>query len=98
MSAIAFKVTSGQYAASYSFEVEDFTATELLAFRQQLEISLEAVLSGDEHPGLYVLAGLVWLQARRRAKGLAFNAVADTITARNVEEADTVEETASPES
>lgn len=82
-SEITFKITDGPYAGDYSIDPEDFTATELGQFRKAVGFPLETI--GTAGVGLDVLAGMVWLVRRRSSRGLAFEAVADTIRTKNLE-------------
>lgn len=98
-STLVLRVTSGAYEGRYEVDpMRDFTATEYGAFRQAVGTPMEVGFQGGV--GLDVLAGMVWLVARRRSKGLAYPAVADTLTWANLEMGDAeapAEEDASPE-
>lgn len=80
---ITFKLTDGPYAGDYAVDPEDFTASEMGEFRKALGFPLESI--GATNMGIDVLAGLVWLTLRRRTKGLAYGAVADSFTSKTLE-------------
>jgi hypothetical protein len=74
----------------YEMSPGDFTAVDAGDFRRQMGISLgEAFSSGQAD--IDIVAALVWLVRRRTNRGLAFRAVAETITYDSIEPADDTE-------
>lgn len=78
MSTLRFKITAGAYEGNYDIDPDDFTGTEVGRFRQAVGISMTEGL-GRGSVDLDVLCGLVWLLASRKAKGLPYVAVADSV-------------------
>lgn len=83
---VPFSVTDGPYAGKYDVETEDFTGSEIHRFRHAVGVTLQRGLSGEEID-LDVFCGLVWLMKTRGSgsKALPFQAVADQITARQID-------------
>jgi hypothetical protein len=67
----------------YEARFGDFTAVDAGDFRQAVGFPLAAVFSGQAAFDIDVVAGLVWLLRRRKAKGLAYRAVAAEVTYDN---------------
>lgn len=80
---VPFKVTSGPYEGEYEIDVDDLTASETLRIRQTLGVPLQTALA---QPDAELMAVLVWIVRTRgsQAKGLAFQAVADNITRKQI--------------
>ena len=84
MADFEFSVTSGPFQATpYEIDMKDLSGVDVLDARKVLGIGL--VQAASQGMDIDVVAVLVWLVRRRASKGLAFNAVADTINYGNVD-------------
>lgn len=84
-SVVPFRVNGGPYAGEYEVDVDDLTASEVRRFRDATGQALQQALTTGIDVDTF--AGLVWLVRTRSSanKGLAFQAVADNITRKQIE-------------
>lgn len=85
MADLDFEVTDGPYAARYSLNWGDLTASDIGDVVAAGGPDLDAILFTKTAPmGTRGFAALVWIVKRRANKGLAYRMVADTINPTNV--------------
>lgn len=84
MADFEFSVTSGPFQATpYEIDMKDLSGVDVLDARKVLGIGL--VQAASQGMDIDVVSVLVWLVKRRANRGLAFNAVADSINYGNVD-------------